>query len=227
LEKAAAWVKDTLGYEFKDEALLKRALTHRSATGPHNERMEFLGDAVLQLVISEYLYEKRPDTPEGRLSRLRSRLVKDSTLGDVGACLGIGKHLRLGSGEKKTGGHRRESILADAVEALFAAVYLDSGLAPARDVIFAALGDRIAGLPVGGELRDPKSRLQELLQARKIPLPAYELEKTSGKAHEQTFEVSCSVETLGLQASGSGSSRRDAEQAAARVMLASIDDSED
>lgn len=227
MEKAVAWVKDTLGYEFQDETLLKRALTHRSAAGPHNERMEFLGDAVLQLVISEYLYENRPDTPEGRLSRLRSRLVKDSTLGAVGVSMGIGRHLRLGSGEKKTGGHRRESIVADAVEAVFAAVYLDSGLAAAREVIFAALGDRIADLPVGGELRDPKSRLQELLQARKIPLPAYELEKTSGKAHAQTFEVSCSVESLGLKTDGHGSSRRDAEQAAARAMLASIDSGEE
>jgi ribonuclease-3 len=226
LENAVAWVKDTLGYEFQDETLLKRALTHRSAAGPHNERMEFLA-AVLTLFTPQYLNQKRPDTPEGRLSRLRSRLVKDSTLGAVGVSMGIGRHLRLGSGEKKAGGHRRESIVADAVEAVFAAVYLDSGLAAAREVIFAALGDRIADLPVGGELRDPKSRLQELLQARKIPLPAYELEKTYGKAHAQTFDVSCSVEALGVKTYGQGSSRRDAEQAAARAMLAAIDSSED
>lgn len=224
MDRAAAWVKETLGYEFQDETLLKRALTHRSAAGPHNERMEFLGDAVLQLVISEYLYENRPDTREGRLSRLRSRLVKDSTLGAVGAKLGIGEHLRLGSGEKKTGGHRRESIIADAVEAIFAAVYLDTGMEAAREVIFTALGERIDGLPQGGELRDPKSRLQEFLQARKIPLPDYQTERVTGKAHAQTFEVSCRVAELELKSNGKGSSRRAAEQAAAEAMLTRLDE---
>ena len=212
-------MRHTLGYEFQDPTLLERALTHRSAAGPHNERLEFLGDAVLQLVISEYLFENRPDTSEGRLSRLRSRLVKDTTLGDVGVRLGIGEHVRLGPGEKKSGGHRRASILADAVEALFAAVYLDAGIEAARVVILRTLGDLIAELPEGGELRDPKSRLQEILQARKIALPVYELEKVAGKAHEQTFRVSCRVAELDLRTDGRGNSRRDAEQAAAEAML--------
>jgi ribonuclease-3 len=217
-------VKESLGYEFQDETLLKRALTHRSAAGPHNERMEFLGDAVLQLVISEYLYENRPDTREGRLSRLRSRLVKDSTLAAVGAQFGFGDHLRLGSGEKKTGGHRRESIIADAVEAIFAAVYLDAGMKAAREVIFTVLGERIDRLPQGGELRDPKSRLQEFLQAKKIALPDYQMERVTGKAHAQTFEVSCRVAELELKSNGKGSSRRAAEQAAAEAMLTRLEE---
>jgi ribonuclease-3 len=222
LEKAAAWLKNNLGYEFVDEELLQRALTHRSAPGRNNERLEFLGDSVLQLVVSELVFGERPDASEGRLSRLRSLLVKDHTLSELATDLGLGEHLVLGSGEKKTGGHRRASILADALEAVFGAVYLDSGFEAARKVIHTAFGDRINQLPEGGELRDPKSRLQEFLQGQQRPLPVYKMENVSGKAHKQYFEVSCVIAEPELRTDGAGSTRRDAEQEAATAMLAAI-----
>ena len=222
MDKAAKWLKQSLAYEFSDAHLLERALTHRSAAGQNNERLEFLGDSVLQLVISERLFNDRPDISEGRLSRLRSSLVKDATLAEIAVELGIGEHLILGSGERKTGGHRRASILADAVEAIFGAVYLDSGFEAARTVINRAFSDRIEKLPVGGELRDPKSRLQEWLQGKQQPLPRYEVEKVTGKAHKQFFEVSCAIEEPELVTRGSGTTRRDAEQQAAESMLAEI-----
>jgi ribonuclease-3 len=213
LDKAAAWLKQSLAYTFDDDALLRRALTHRSSPGPNNERLEFLGDAVLQLVISELVFEKTKDASEGQLSRLRSTLVKDTTLAEVAEALGIGEHLTLGSGEKKSGGHRRSSILADALEAIFGAVYIDAGLEGARQIIHRAYG----------ALRDPKSRLQELLQGRNLALPDYKIEKTSGKAHKQTFDVICSIPELDAVTSGTGASRRDAEQEAALAMLEKIE----
>lgn len=222
MDKAAQWLKDSLAYEFLNEDLLKQALTHRSAAGQNNERLEFLGDSVLQLVISERLFGERPDVSEGRLSRLRSSLVKDVTLAEIAVELGIGEHLILGSGERKTGGHRRSSILADAIEAIFGAVYLDSGFEAARAVIGRAFADRIEQLPVGGELRDPKSRLQEWLQGQQLALPQYDVENVSGKAHKQFFEVSCSIDELALVTKGSGTTRRDAEQQAADRMLAEV-----
>ena len=223
MDKAAKWLKQSLAYEFTDEGLLERALTHRSATGNSNERLEFLGDSVLQLVISELVYRDKPDASEGRLSRLRSSLVKDSTLSKVATDIGLGEHLVLGSGEKKTGGHRRASILADALEAIFGAVYLDAGFEAARVIIERAYGDRLDALPEKGELRDPKSRLQEYLQARQLALPTYAMENVSGKAHSQTFEVSCGVEALELRTTGVGSTRREAEQRAASEMLGLIE----
>lgn len=222
MEKAANWLKKSLAYEFSNEDLLQRALTHRSASGENNERLEFLGDSVLQLVISERLFRDRPDVSEGRLSRLRSSLVRDVTLAEIAVELGIGEYLILGSGERKTGGHRRPSILADAIEAIFGAVYLDAGFEAARAVIDRAFLDRIEQLPFGGELRDPKSRLQEWLQGQQLRLPQYEVEKVSGKAHNQFFEVSCRLDEPALVTSGSGSTRRDAEQQAADRMLAEI-----
>ena len=224
MDKAAIWLKQSLHYEFSDEGLLEMALTHRSATGDNNERLEFLGDAVLQLVISELIFQQRAEASEGRLSRLRSRLVKDTTLAEVGAELGIGEHLILGSGEKKTGGRRRASILADAMEAIFGAVYLDAGFDAARQLILSAYDKRIAELPEGAELRDPKSKLQEYLQARQFPLPEYQMEQITGKAHSQSFEVSCSIDSLKLKTIGTGTTRRDAEQDAAAAMLAEIED---
>ena len=223
LDKAAAWLAEQLAYEFRDESLLERALTHRSARGKSNERLEFLGDSVLQMVVSEFLFSERSDASEGRLSRLRSSLVKDSTLASIGRELDLGSHLILGSGEKKSGGHRRASILADAMEALFGAVYLDAGLEAARQVIFRAFGERIEKLPRGKDLRDPKSRLQEYLQARKIAVPVYEMENVSGEAHKQQFEYSCCVPELEQKTIGEGRSRRDAEQAAATAMLDRLD----
>jgi ribonuclease-3 len=219
LEKAAAWLKNKLAYEFKDEALLRQALTHRSATGKNNERLEFLGDSVLQLVMSELAFEKRPDATEGRLSRLRSSLVKDATLSEIAAEIGIGEHLLLGAGERKTGGHRRASILADALEAIFGAVYLDAGFDGARAVIMRAYGERARHLPERAERRDPKSRLQEYLQARQLALPDYKMERVTGKAHKQSFEVSCSVTEPTATTFGEGTTRRQAEQAAAAAML--------
>lgn len=223
MEKAAKWLRQSLAYEFKDAGLLERALTHRSAAGNSNERLEFLGDSVLQLVISELVYRDKPDASEGRLSRLRSSLVKDSTLSKVATDIGLGEHLVLGSGEKKTGGHRRASILADALEAIFGAVYLDAGFEAARAIIERAYGDRLDALPEKGELRDPKSRLQEYLQARQLALPTYAMENVSGKAHKQTFEVSCGIEALELRTTGVGSTRREAEQRAASEMLGLIE----
>lgn len=222
MDKAAAWLKQSLAYVFENEQLLKQALTHCSASGPNNERLEFLGDAVLQLVVSELVFEKTPNASEGQLSRLRSTLVKDTALAEIAADLGVGKFLILGSGEKKSGGHRRSSILADALEAIFGAVYLDVGLEGAREIIHKAYGARFQDLPEAADLRDPKSRLQEHLQGRKMALPDYAVQKISGKAHKQSFEVSCSIVELDAVTVGAGSTRRDAEQEAALAMLEKI-----
>ena len=222
LDNAAAWLKQSLAYTFEDEQLLKQALTHRSAPGPNNERLEFLGDAVLQLVASELVFEKTPNASEGQLSRLRSTLVKDTTLAEIAADLGVGEFLILGSGEKKSGGHRRSSILADALEAIFGAIYLDAGLEGARQVIHKAYGERLHDLPEAADLRDPKSRLQEHLQGRKMALPDYAVQNISGKAHKQSFEVSCSIAELDAVTVGAGLTRRDAEQEAALAMLDKI-----
>jgi len=223
LDKSATWLKNTLHYEFSDEHLLTRALTHRSAGSENNERLEFLGDSVLQLVVSELVFAERPDVSEGRLSRLRSSLVKDATLSQIATELGLGEHLILGSGEKKSGGQRRASILADTLEAIFGAAYLDAGLEAARQLIHTAFGERISELPDGTELRDPKSRLQEYLQGRGHAVPEYAMEKVSGKAHQQSFEVSCGIAESDLRTRGKGSTRRDAEQDAALAMLESIE----
>ncbi len=219
LEKAVAWLQESLAYEFSNESLLRRALTHRSVAGDNNERLEFLGDSVLQLIVSELVFDERPDANEGRLSRLRSSLVKDTTLSEIALELDLGEHLILGSGERKTGGHRRASILADAMEAIFGAVYLDAGFRAAKEVIEKAYGDRLKNLPEIGELRDPKSRLQEYLQGNQLALPDYQVEEVTGKAHRQSFEVSCSIPELNLKSGGTGTTRRDAEQEAATNML--------
>jgi len=222
LDKATAWLKKSLAYTFADENLLRQALTHRSVNGPNNERLEFLGDAVLQVIVSDVVFEQKPDASEGQLSRLRSSVVRDVALADVALGLGLGEHLILGSGEKKSGGHRRDSILADTLEAIFGAVYLDAGFDAARQVICTAYGDRLQNMPDGADLRDPKSRLQELLQGRGLALPVYAMEKVTGKAHKQSFEVSCAIPELEVTTVGQGSTRRDAEQEAALVMLNSV-----
>jgi len=219
LDKASSWLKNTLDYEFSDTGLFQQALTHRSSPGQSNERLEFLGDAILGAVISEAVFRAQPNSPEGDLSRLRSSLVKDTSLAELAAGLGLGDHLILGSGEKKSGGHRRRSILADSLEALFGAVYLDSGFEACRVIIERAFGDRLYDLPDPGDLRDPKTRLQEWLQARQMGLPDYELADVSGKAHRQEFEIRCSVDGVDVTASGIGTSRRLAEQESAERML--------
>jgi len=223
LDKTATWLKKSLDYEFKNVQLLKQALTHRSALGINNERLEYLGDAVLDFVISEAVYLQRPDATEGVLSRLRSSLVKDTTLAELSTDLGIGDHLILGPGEKKSGGHRRASILADALEAIFGAVYLDSGFDEAQRIIHNAFADRLVEIPDSAELRDPKTRLQELVQSRRIALPDYQVEKIDGKAHRQTFSVSCTIEELKASTTGQGTTRRDAEQESAAQMLTLLD----
>ena len=200
--------------------MLARALTHRSAKGRNNERLEYLGDAVLDFVISEALFRLRPQADEGDLSRLRSALVKDATLASIATELGIGEHLILGSGERKTGGHRRQSILADALEALFGAVYLDAGFDVAKSLIERIYAERLEALPDAAELRDPKTRLQEWLQARKLALPVYQLAEVSGEDHKKRFAVTCSVNELSQTTHGEAASRRSAEQQAARRMLA-------
>ena len=223
MDKAAAWLHKSLAYEFENDALLRQALTHRSAPGPNNEGLEFLGDAVLQLVVSELVFDKSQNASEGQLSRLRSTLVKDTTLAEVAQALGVGEHLILGSAEKKSGVHRRSSVLADVLEAVFGAVYLDSGLAGAQKIIHRAYGDRLHDLSEAADLRDPKSRLQEYLQGRKMAVPDYTMQKISGKAHKRLFEVACSISELDAVTIGTASTRRDAEQQAAFTMLEKID----
>ncbi len=219
MDKAETWLDKTLHYRFDDTDLLEQALTHRSADGRNNERLEFLGDAVLDFVISEALFELRPDAPEGDLSRLRASLVRDTSLARIATDLGLGEHIILGSGERKSGGHRRKSILADALEAIFGAVYLDAGFDAAKAMIERVFAARLEALPDAGELRDPKTQLQEWLQARKLNLPIYELVDVAGKAHAQTFSVTCTVNELSQTTEGESSSRRKAEQEAARRML--------
>jgi len=217
-----AWVRAELGYEPRDVALFRAALTHRSAPGPNNERLEFLGDAVLNLVVAHHLYAAFPEATEGDLSRLRSRVVSGEPLAEVAASLALGEALQLGSGELKTGGFRRHSILADALEAVCGALYLDGGLAAAEAVIERLFGPRIAALPAPHELKDAKTRLQEYLQSRGITLPRYKVERIEGEPHAQTFHVTCEVPALRLAATGQGSSRRRAEQEAAERILSAV-----
>jgi len=213
------WLREALGYQPREAALFAAALTHRSAPGPNNERLEFLGDAVLNLVIAELLYRNFPRATEGDLSRLRARIVSREPLADVAAGLKLGEVLQLGSGELKSGGFRRQSILADAFEAVCGALFLDGGLAAAADVITRLLGPRITALPDPATLKDAKTRLQEYLQARSLTLPHYEVERVEGEPHAQIFSVSCEVPALGRRVHGGGSSRRRAEQEAAERML--------
>ena len=221
MDKAETWLKKTLDYRFDDVALLQQALTHRSAPGNSNERLEFLGDAVLDVVVSEALFHACPDAAEGDLSRLRASLVRDTSLAELAADLGLGEHLILGSGERKAGGHRRESILADALEALFGAVYLDSGFETTSEFVRRTFGARLEDLPHVDDLRDPKTQLQEWLQARGMGLPDYELINVHGKAHQQRFEVRCTVPE-GKATIGDGTSRRGAEQQSAQRMLVKL-----
>jgi ribonuclease-3 len=216
------WLREALGYQPRDATLFAAALTHRSAAGPNNERLEFLGDAVLNLVIAELLYRSFPHAAEGDLSRLRARLVSREPLAEVAADLRLGEVLRLGSGELKSGGFRRQSILADAFEAVCGALFLDGGLTAAAQVIARLLAPRIAALPDPATLKDAKTRLQEYLQARSLSLPHYEVERIEGEAHAQTFRVGCEVAALGRRVHGGGTTRRRAEQEAAERMLREI-----
>ncbi len=219
MNEPACWIRDRLGYEPRYPGLFGAALTHRSAPGPNNERLEFLGDAVLNLVIARHLYRMFPDASEGDLSRLRARVVSSEPLAEVAAGLGLGDALQLGSGELKTGGFRRQSILADALEAVCGALFLDGGLEAAERVIERLFEPRIAALPAPAALKDAKTRLQEYLQSRGLTLPRYSVDSIEGEAHAQTFGVICDVPDLGRRAQGRGSTRRRAEQAAAERIL--------
>ena len=212
-----------LGHKFANPALASQALTHRSFGTPHNERLEFLGDSLLNCAVAALLYERFRDLPEGDLSRLRAALVNQSSLSEVALKLGLGERLRLGEGELKSGGSRRPSILADAIEALLAAVYLDCGFDAVKDAVAHLFGERIdraEGLPVA---KDPKTALQEHLQGQRLALPRYSVLRIEGEAHEQMFSVECRVDDLGLVAEGQGASRRAAEQAAAEALLKKLD----
>ena len=216
------WLEQTLGYEPTELAWFEMALTHRSAEGANNERLEFLGDAVLSLITAQYLFERFPEADEGTLSRLRARLVSGESLAQQAAAVQLGELLALGPGELKSGGFRRESILADALEALCGALYLDGGLEAARRGMLRWLESGLPNDEELGELKDPKTRLQELLQARGLPLPRYSIESGEGELHAQLFRVRCEVEPLAACAHGQGSSRRRAEQAAAARVLEQI-----
>lgn len=207
-------------HEFSDPALLAEALTHRSHSSRNNERLEFLGDAVLNVVIASELYHVRPDDNEGSLSRLRSRVVRGETLARVARRIGLGDHLQMGEGELKSGGYLRDSVLADALEAVLGAVYLDAGFEAASRVIRAAFGDVVQSLPDAEALKDAKTRLQEWLQARSRPLPVYTLVREEGAEHAKHFHVACRLEDTGFEAQASGTSRRKAEQEAAAAVLA-------
>jgi ribonuclease-3 len=215
-----ASLENALGHQFSDKGLLQTALTHRSHGSPHNERLEFIGDGLLNCVIAVLLYEHFPQLPEGDLSRLRANLVRQDTLHEIALTLSLGEYLRLGEGELKSGGHKRPSILADAFEALIGACFLDAGFDRVREVLTRLFQLRIQHLTPGGQtIKDAKTRLQEYLQARRQPLPQYALIGTHGEAHAQEFSVSCVVSSLRVNTEGSGTSRRAAEQMAAERAL--------
>jgi ribonuclease III len=208
-----------LGHEFVNPRLLERAVTHRSFSSDHNERLEFLGDSVLSLAVSSLLFEKLNQLPEGDLSRVRANLVKQDTLFKIAQDLGVAACLRLGDGEKRSGGQRRPSILADALEALVGAVYLDAGYDVAAALVHRLYGAIELNAQMSAMGKDPKTELQEWLQARKMKLPVYRVVATLGEAHKQTFDVECTVTETGHSERGIGASRRAGEQASAAAML--------
>jgi ribonuclease-3 len=208
------------GYQFRQQDLLEQALTHRSySRSNNNERLEFLGDSILNLIISNHIYLRFKDADEGDLSRIRASLVKEESLAQIAMDIGLGDHIRLGGGELKSGGFRRASILSDALEALIAAIYLDSDYAQTEATVLRLYHGQLQTVDENANLRDPKTQLQEYLQARKMHLPRYEVEQTSGKSHNQVFTVSCKITDLELQSKGKGSSRKKAEQQAAQNIL--------
>lgn len=212
-------LEKALVHTFDDRSLLTRALTHRSAGADNNERLEFLGDAILGMRIADLLFQRQSHADEGQLSRMRAHLVKRETLAEIARQLELNQYLVLGAGELRSGGASRDSTLADAVEALIAAVYLDAGLQRAMELIDHLFLERLQRLPAEARQKDPKTRLQEFLQSRGVDLPEYQVQETRGQQHQQTFTVLCRVEALDSEALGEGSSRRKAEQKAARNVL--------
>jgi ribonuclease III len=215
-------LQKTLNYQFTKVELLETALTHRSASHEHNERLEFLGDAVLGSVIAEQLFGQFPQADEGQLSRLRSVLVKEKALSELAQQLSLGEYLRLGGGELKSGGYRRASILADTFEAIIGAVYLDGDFVKVRDYILGIYAKRLQALSLEMAKKDPKTRLQEWLQARNFETPQYEVVRSSGKDHAKLYWVKCTVNYQSLESEGEGASRRKAEQDAAEKILEKI-----
>lgn len=215
-------LENTLGYHFNHPELLHQALTHRSHSSPHNERLEFLGDSVLSCAIATLLYQRFSHLKEGDLSRLRANLVRQESLADIASGLALGDVLRLGEGELKSGGFRRPSILADTLEAVFGAIYLDASFAAAQEVIARLYQTRIEQIDPNDAGKDAKTALQEWLQGRRLPVPHYTLLTTRGEAHAQEFEVSCEIPAANLKVSGCGNSRRSAEQQAAQLALSRL-----
>ncbi len=215
----ADWVERSFGHVFTAPALLYAALTHRSAGADHNERLEFLGDSILNCAVARLLYDAHPQADEGDLSRLRASLVSGESLAQIAADLGLGEYLSLGAGELKSGGFRRASILADALEAMLGAIFLDGGYDAAAAAVTRLVAAKLSELPAAGALKDPKTRLQELMQARGVALPVYTLTAVGGDPHAQTFTVMCEVPVFGIGAMGEGASRRRAEQLAAAKVI--------
>ena len=215
-------LQKALAYQFSDEKLLQLALSHRSASKQNNERLEFLGDALLDLIISEVLFTKFPAAKEGELTRSRAALVRGETLAEIAREINLGEYILLGSGELKSGGFRRESILSDALEALFGAIYLDGGLESCRATVLALYTDRLATNDVLENTKDSKTRLQEWLQAKKKPLPSYVVLNESGTAHDKEFTVKCELGNPNASATATGASKRIAEMAAAEQILQAL-----
>lgn len=220
-ERQYCRLEQRLGHQFRNHEWLARALNHRSASADHNERLEYVGDAVLQLAITDFLYRQFPDEDEGGLSRMRASLVNKKTLVQVAEELGLAPHLMMGPGELNTGGHQRDSTLADACEAVFGAIYLDADFDTAKTVMENLFQHRIENLPNSESLKDAKTRLQEFLQSTGAPVPKYQIESTDGPPHARQFVASCAIDN-GKICNGVGSSRRKAEQAAAESMLANL-----
>ena len=219
LDPALSALAQRIGHRFTDPQLFERALTRRSFGAAHNERLEFLGDAVLSLAVSQLLYERFGASDEGDLTRVRAHLVREDSLHRMAVALGLPEALRLSEGEARGGGAQRASILADALEAVIGAVFLDGGFDAARALVQRLFGEVIAGTEAGSWAKDAKTELQEWLQARRLPVQAYRIVATRGQAHAMTFEVECAVVSRGLGETGEGRSRRIAEQEAARRML--------
>jgi ribonuclease-3 len=215
-------LEQALAHRFRNPELLRLALTHRSHSANHNERIEFLGDSVLNCVMAALLYERFPGLREGELSRHRANLVRQDALAGIAQTLRLGDELKLGEGELKSGGFRRPSILADALEAVFGAIFLDGGFDAVRGVIGKLYAPLLAQIDPNASGKDAKTELQELLQARRLSLPQYSLMQTRGEAHAQEFEIECSVEALHIRVRGTGNSRRSAEQSAARAAIERI-----
>ncbi len=218
-DELLSWALRQFGHAFRQPALCRAALTHRSAGNEQNERLEFLGDSILNCCVARLLYDAHPQADEGALSRLRATLVSGDTLAQIAAELGLGEHLRLGAGELKSGGFRRASILADALEAILGAIFLDAGFDAAAAAVKRVIGARMSDLPAAETLKDAKTRLQESLQARGLALPVYTLTAVAGEPHAQSFSITCEVPTFGLIAVGEAGSRRRAEQLAASKLL--------